>query len=166
MNKRLVKKKGLTIIEILIYATLLSIILGFITNFLYQVNNFRINNQIDSDLFQNNLLIMNKLSQDIKKAQEVTTPADENFTSTLVLETEEGQITYLIDEGVLKRNGLGLTDNKVTADLGPPNNGFRKINNTIQVKISLEAQLKPFSLPNKKNNYQTTIFLSGIASSP
>ena len=150
---------GFTIIEILIYCTLLAIVLSLITNFLYQVNDFRVNTQIDSDLFQNNLLIMNKLRQDIKKTQEVTTPSSDNFVNTLVLQTEEGQIIYIVEGGILKRNSIELTDEKVEVDFEPPNRGFRKIGSTIQVKIGLEAKLKPFGRQYKKVDYQTTIFL-------
>lgn len=153
------QKSGLTLIEILIYTTLLTIVLGLITNFLYQVINFKVLNQMDSDLFQNSSLIMGKIGQDVRKTQEITNPSDDNFVNTLVLQTEAGQITYLVDEGVLKRNNVGLTDERVRVDIEPPNRGFRKIDNSVQVRVGLEAKLKPFGKSTKKNDYQTTVFI-------
>jgi len=158
--KNSIIKKGFTLIEILIYTFLLSIAFILVTNFLYQVNNFRVNSQINSDLFQNSSLIINKLNNDIKKAYDITIPDSDNFINTCIIETEEGQITYLVEDGILKRNNIELTDGKVTMFLEPPDRGFRKLSSTIQVKFELEAKLKPFGLPNKKNGYQTTVALS------
>ena len=39
---------------------------------------------------------MDKISKDLKKTQVISLPADENFTNTLTLETEEGQVSYQV----------------------------------------------------------------------
>lgn len=153
------KKLGLTLIEILIYVTLLTTVLGLITNFLYQVANFRVNSQIESSLFQNSSLVINKITRDVEAAQAITTPTDENFVNTLVLTKETGQITYQVNAGVLERNGVQLTDNQVEVSLEPPNKGFRKIGNSVQIKISFKAKLKPFGQPVKEKIYQTAASL-------
>ncbi len=153
------KKRGTTLIEILFYAGLLTIVLGLITNFLYSALNFKVRNQIQSALFQNIQEVVTKISQDIRRTESVTTPVNESFTNSLILQTQEGQITFVLDEGVLKRNNLALTDQQVEVIIDPPNRGFRRIGDSIQMKIRLKAKLKPFGQPYKEYDYQTTIKL-------
>lgn len=149
----------MTLVEIILYTTLLSITLTVVTNFLYQLSNFKINHQINSDLLQNSTLVFNKITQDIKKADSVTIPEDENFRDTLVLETESGQIIYSVNNNILRRNDVAVTDSRVAVQLIPPQGGFRKLGNSVQVKMSLESILKPFGQQKKINTYQTTVAL-------
>lgn len=155
-------QKGITFIEILIYTALLTITLSLITNFLFQVANFKVNNQIESGLFQNSSLCFNKMSADIRKALAVISPSTSSFSPSLILTTEEGQITYEVSGEAVKRNGVALTDKEVTIELSGPNYGFRKIGNSIQIKMGLTAKTQPFGQPLKKRDYQTTIFLSNF----
>lgn len=154
------KKKGISLIEVLIYVTVLTVVLALVTNFLYQVTNLKVNSLIVSSLYQNSSMIMNKISQDIKAAQAVLGPLDENLVNNLVLQTETGQIDYQVNNGVLKRNNIDLTDNKVEVSLEPPEFGFRKIGNSVQMILRIKAKLKPFGQPIEKEEiYQTTVSL-------
>lgn len=152
-------KQGISMIEILLYAVLLTVVLGVVTNFFYQIANFKINHQISSDLFQNSQLIINKLSQDLAAYPNVISPLSEGFEDSLVAGTGSGQITYKVNNGSLQRNDNDLNDDKVIINLAPPNYGFRKIGNSIQVKFQLTTKLKPFGQGVKSQNYQTAIFL-------
>ncbi|PIS09013.1 hypothetical protein COT75_04090 [Candidatus Beckwithbacteria bacterium CG10_big_fil_rev_8_21_14_0_10_34_10] len=158
VNKNRAKlKKGITLIELLIYVALLTIILGIITNFLYQVATFKVNNQVSSDLLQNSVLMINKMTRDIKEADEIIKPFDDNFSNELQVEIDEETITYTIEDEILKRNGTGLTDEKVRVFLDT-NQGFRRIGNSIQIVFSLESELKPFGQNKKVKQYQTSAF--------
>jgi hypothetical protein len=152
-------KSGTTLIEILIYVALLTTILGLITNFLYQVANFRVNNQVDSSLFQNSSFAINKICQDIRLAEEVISPVDSNFSNSLILTTASGQVSYQVNDGILTRNGVDLTDNQVEVNLTPGDRGFRKIGNSVQLVINIKPKIKPFGQTQPEKTYQTTVFL-------
>jgi len=151
---------GFTLMEMMIYTFLLSIVLAMIANFLYQAANFRVNQRIENTLFRNSQLVINKISQDIKKAEAVTNPVDENFTNTLSLQINGEEISYQVQNGIIKRNGTDLTDNQVELKLSAGDRGFRKIDSSIQIKFGLEAKHKPFGQSKKEKIYQTTVALS------
>jgi len=158
MIKKTNKKSGLTFIEILIYTSLLSVILGLISSFFYQAINFKVLNQQESSFYQNSQLMINKITQDLRKTQSVVSPGDENFADILTVNTAEGQVTYQVSEGRLERNGMALTDAQVSVITGDER-GFRKIGRSIQLKLVLKANIKSFGQPIKTREYQTTIFL-------
>ena len=152
-------KQGISFIEILIYMALLTTILALVTNLFYQVANFKQNQQIESSLLQNSSLVFNRLSLDLKEATVISQPVDQNFDSRLVITIGGNQVTYEVINGVLKRNNIDLTDNQVIINLTSPSYGFRKINNSIQVKMNIKSTGKPFGLSQKEQLYQTTISL-------
>lgn len=156
MNK---KNKGVTLIELLVYAALLTVVLGLATNLLYQVINFKANQQIESSLQQNTLLAFNKMAADIKNSTNIVLPIDQNYNSSLSLETPAGQIVYQVQNGILTRNGIGLTDNNLTCETSLPNYGFRKLGKSIQVRLKVTANFKPFGQEQKVRDYQTTVAL-------
>jgi len=151
-------RKGLSLIEILVYVTLLSVVLGLTTNFLYQTANFKVNQQLKKHLFENSQLIIDKIRQDLKDVQTVNTPSDENFVSELNLETSAGSVVYNQDNTSLKRNGTELTDDRVEFDIGSVDTGFRRIGNSIQLKFLLKTKQKPFGREQKEETYTTTIY--------
>lgn len=152
-------EKGMTFIEILFYAGFLTIILGLLTNFLYQAMNYKVNNQITTTLFQNSQTVVTQLNQTLAEATNVTMPTDSSFTNQLIFNTDAGQVIFDLSNGALRQNSTSITDDQVEVIFNPPNSGFRKIGATIQAKFSLKAKLKPFGLPPKQQDYQITIFL-------
>lgn len=153
-NKNII---GTTLIEILIYVGLLTTVLAVVTNFLYQVANFRLIHQQDSLLFQNSQIIMDKLEKDIEDANQIITPSDDNFNSSLVLENDAGQITYAINDGYLTKNSIKLTDNQVEVYLKDLM-GFRKIGQTIQIRLGIRSKIRAFGQSRKENIYQTAFY--------
>ena len=152
-------KKGTTFIEILLYAGFLTIILGLLTNFLYQAMTYKVNNQISATLFQNSQAVATQLTTALSQATSVIDPVDTSFTNQLILDTDAGPATFDLSNGILRKNSSNITDNQVEMILNPPQSGFRRIGSTVQIKFSLKAKLKPFGLPQKVKDYQVTIFL-------
>ncbi len=150
---RLKRKQGATLVEMIIYASLLTIILGLTANFFYQTANFRVNNRIEAGLFQNSFIGMNKMSGDIRKAETVVTPIDENFTETLVIQAGGEEISYGVNGGVLERNGMKITGDEVEVI----EIGFRRIGETVQIRLKLEAKQRPFGQEKKEKEYQTAV---------
>lgn len=152
-------KLGITLIEILIYVGLLTTVLALVTNFLYQVANFRMLNQIQSSMLQNSQVVLNKIDQDVRKATEIITPSDNNFSNSLVLNTQAGQITYELENGILLKNNQALTDNYVVTFFNE-GMGFRRIGHTIHLTIGIRSVVKPFGQPKKENIYKSAFFIN------
>ena len=150
---------GLTLIEIMIYVVLLTTIVGMITTFFFQVTNFKAISQLESNLIQNSQLVLKKLTADVKKSQTVAFPINENYVNSLVLQTEAGQVSYQVNGGFLQRNGQSLTDDRVVVSLDPPSLGFRRIGNSIQLRMMLTSKQRAFGQENKVKIYQTAVSL-------
>lgn len=151
-------KLGITLIEILIYVGLLTTVLALVTNFLYQVANFRMLNQIQSSVFQNSQLVFNKIDQDLRQADEIITPNTDIFTDSLVINSLEGQVSFELDNGVLKKNSQALTDEFVEVFFDE-NMGFRKIGNTVQLIMGVRSKMKPFGQPKQESIYKSAFFI-------
>jgi hypothetical protein len=151
-------KKGLTLVEMIIYCGLLTIILGLTANLFTQIASYRVNQGVDNALFANSSLIFDKISDDVKKAQSIETPADINYSDTLSMTLDEGTVNYIVEDGVLKRNNVDLSGNRVIVNVSGSERGFRKIDDTLQIKISIKSEQKRFGQPEKEKIYQTTIF--------
>ena len=153
------KKSGITLIEILIYSVVLTVVVALVTNFLYQVAHLKVLSQISSGLYENSQFILTKITQDIRNSQAVITPADHNLNSRLILQTDSGPVTYEVINGVLKRNNQAISDNQVEVSFVGANNGFKKIGASIWLKFSLVPKQKPFGKPKEVKIYQTAISL-------
>jgi hypothetical protein len=157
--KKISLKSGISLIEILVYVSVLMTLLALVTNFLYQVANFKVNNQIQTAVFQNSNIAINKITQDLKQATEVNVPADSSFTDILSLQTNEGLVEYTVGHGFLLRNGQEITDNLVFINLGVGNRGFRRLGNSVQIIMGVVSVQKPFGQQQKETIYQTSVSL-------
>ncbi|MFC1711711.1 hypothetical protein ACFLZ1_03950 [Patescibacteria group bacterium] len=159
LKHKLKNKLGISLIEVIVYIGLLTTVLALVTNFLYQVANFKVNNQIESAIFQNSNLAFNKISRDIKNANSITTPVDASFVNSLVLELDDGSVTYEVVNDSLQRNGIDITDKFAIVDVNDSLKGFRKIGDSVQIRISFISKQKPFGQTNKEKIYQTAFSL-------
>lgn len=151
--------KGFTLIELIIYAGLLSFVLLVIASFLTNIADFKQNNRVINSFYQNTVLIKEKIKSDISKANELVFPLDENFSNSLILKTDSETISYTCKNGVLKRNEEILTDKRVKIILEPPFYGFRKIGKSLQLKLKIVSQEKISGQGEKSENFQTAFVL-------
>ena len=103
-------KRGMTLIELLLYTALLSIILTILYQ-LFIISSFqRINEVVEDELYINARIIMRELNQSVKNATAITVPAMGASGSTLSL--SGGQIVYSVNaQGVfIKTEGAATTD--------------------------------------------------------
>jgi len=151
-------KSGITLVEMIIYVGILTVVLGLTANIYYHIASYRVNQRVENALFSNSSFAMEKIKKDIKKAQSLELPIDSNYTNSLQLTKDGELVSWTVENGVLKRNSELITDNKVIVDMEEENRGFRKIGNSIQMRISLKTKQKRFGMPEKEKVYQTTVF--------
>lgn len=101
MNKR---SKGFSLIELLIYISILSIIVIVTTTIFASLNRGRGQSEANGEVNSNLRFAIEKISQDIRSSSSVTTPASASSTSSsLILVAGGNTITYDVSGGQLRR---------------------------------------------------------------
>ena len=119
--------KGLSLIELIIYVAISSIVLVSVVSFAWHIlgSGTRIN--VSSELTQNGRCVLEKISRDIRNANDITTASSifDTDPGVLVLDTDNGALTFdtyqkNITVGTqnitirkLRRNGIDMTSDKI-----------------------------------------------------
>ena len=147
MNK---KEKGFSLLELLIYIALLSILMTVIAGVFISVNRGRGQAEAVSEVNSNLRFAFEKISQDLRFADSVTTPSSAGATSTsLVVNVSGTAVTYCVVDWKLKRQVNGscvVGSESVTSDtVAVKNSVFRRIENTnaffSKTVVSMEINL-------------------------
>lgn len=156
------KKKGSTLVELLLYMSLLVILLVVLTDILAQALDVRLESETGASVSSDGRFILSRFMYDIGKADVIITPVLlGEQTNTLQLNSSGINYTYNLNSG-----DLVLTDNIGTEKLNSPgtrisNLTFKRLGNptgksTIQVQFTLISTTVRKSGPETKN-FQTTI---------
>jgi type II secretory pathway pseudopilin PulG len=153
--------KGYTLVELLLYMGLLTIILGVMLSIFTSIIDMQIGAQATSNVAQDGRFIYTRLIYDINSADSVQEPADLGQTTQILTLTKDGeQYSYLLSSGNLIQstadganalNGIGTT---VT------NLSFQRIGNeggkhTFQIVFDITARGDIDGTPETKR-FQTT----------
>jgi type II secretory pathway pseudopilin PulG len=105
MNKVLIKKQdGMTLIELSIYITLVAAVLVMATSFAWNIINSRTKAFAVQEVEQNGRYIIEKFSQTVRQANDLTTPAISASGTTLTLAMKGSTVSTV----VLNVNGTQL----------------------------------------------------------
>lgn len=157
-------QKGFTLVELMIYALLFSVIILLLTEVFISTIESRLESEATSYVAIDSRSILSQLMRDITLADAVSTPSSLGEMSAL-LELQTGGIhrTYtlvnndlVISDGV-SNNVLNGVGSKVT------NLSFKRIGNvggkpTIQIKFTIESTTKRVG-KSEIRNFQTTVGL-------
>lgn len=111
MIKKINNQKGFTIIELLLYMGIFSILMFVLFQLLISIFDVQLESQSTASVSRDGRYILNKLSYDIQKATSITTPAIGGQSQTLVFSDSVKIYTYVISNG-----NLNLTTNPGTTD--------------------------------------------------
>jgi len=158
--------EGFTLIEILIYFGLLSVILIFVVDLFLNVGEFSISSRAEKQLQEDGSFILNRLSYDIQRADSILQPTnfgeDEN---SLSLQIGSETVSYslsgtalLLSETVSGRSG-SLNSNLTRLNTV----FFRKVGSaqtkpTIKINLQLEY-VDPTKQGNAVKNFETVVGL-------
>lgn len=110
------KNKGLSLIELIIYIGILSVVVVFTASSFNSLMKGRGKSESRSEVNSTIRFGMEKVVRDIKSASSVTTPATIGaIASTLVLTVSADTITYDISGGILRRQVNAGTPEPITA---------------------------------------------------
>lgn len=142
--------KGFTLIELLIFIGIFSILITSLFQLLIAVFDVQLESQSTSVISQDGRYILNKLTNDIKNATSVTTPAVKGIAgqgSTMVISDGTVTYTYTLTNGNLTLNNsvLGTTDQLNSVNTYISNLNFIRLSdvsgnfNTITVSFVLNS---------------------------
>lgn len=122
MFKKKMPSRGTTIIELLLYVSISSIILLALTMFLFVLLQSRVKNQTMAEVEQQGLEVAEVITSTLRNAKSITTPGAGSSSNTLVIEVDNGAHSptiFGVSSGVLTmQEGSGspipLTNSRIT----------------------------------------------------
>jgi Tfp pilus assembly protein PilW len=128
--------RGATLVELLVYMAILTVVMTFVTDFLLQTIETRLEIQAKSSLEQDQRFILSRLVYDIKRADSITTPV-RGTTNNLVLviggETHNFQLSTV---NFQLTNGSG-TYNLNSSDIEVSDLSFQRLEDTVKITMTL-----------------------------
>lgn len=158
-------ESGFSLIEMLIYMGLFSILMGILINVLFSILDISKESEAISSVDKTSRYLLSRFTYDIQRAQAVTTPAILGQQSnTMVLQISSANYTYNLDtNGNLQLNNGQNIDNLNSYDASISGLLFQNIGassgkNTIRISFTVASRTKQRS-GFEVRNYQTTIGL-------
>ena len=136
-------KTGFTLIELLIYITILGLVLIVITGFFWNIALGYVKENSYQELQQNGRFVLAKISQEIRRAKNVTNPGIGLSSNFLSLEMpDSNQLIFLVDNGklIMTKNGTDsiLTTDRTVVELLEFNNmSYENTPGIVRIKIAL-----------------------------
>jgi Tfp pilus assembly protein PilW len=163
-QKRNLKSKGFTLVELIIYIGLLSTFLLVLLEIFISILNLRAESETTSVINQDTRFIFTRMAYDIDRADLVNQPAAlGETTNTLQLVISGVTYTYSLSNGnlILTVGGVGdqLNSNETTIE----NLSFQKIGNasgkpTLKTQLTVQA-IAVESIGNRSQTFATTLGL-------
>lgn len=146
------RQKGFSLFELLVYIAILSIVSLTIAGIFIYITKGRGQSESRSEVSSNLRFAVEKITQDLRYASSVLTPASASATSTILIFNSGGStFSYCVAEGFLRRQAGGSCDQNsetITSDSVTMSNLlFTRLENTnnvlgktmVSIKISLTA---------------------------
>ena len=157
-------KKGFTMVELLLYMSLLTILLIVLTTLFVQILDVRLESEADSSTSSEGQFIMSRLAYDIGRANAVLIPTVlGDQTNSLQLTISGINYNYVINSNNLTLTDAIGTEKLNTTDTRISNLTFTRLGNTsgkntIRLQYAITSSVSRISGP-QVENFQTTIGL-------
>ncbi len=120
MNYYIKKNKGFTLIELILYVVIAGVVLLLVSIFFIALVTSRIKNETVSEVEFQGTQVVQMITQNIRNAEEVSSPIRGETSSFLVIIKEGENIAFGLDDGVIyiqEESGepINLTNNRVLA---------------------------------------------------
>ena len=154
--------KGFTLVELLIYMGLISILMVMITQLFGSIFDVKVESEASSSVEQDGRFIFSRLIHDIQRSTAITTPLSYGASSSSLVLTIEGvSYTYAVSGGTLQlTNDIG-TNSVNSSQTAVSDMTFQKIgdetaNETVQISFTISSIAQRTS-GSEVRTYQTTV---------
>ena len=156
------REKGYSLIEVLIYSSILALFLLLVVQVFIAVKNVNAHSTAFVGMQRNLRQIVADMNQTLKMASSVTTPLPGQTSNNLSL--DGGDIVYQVNDGVLQKTASGQTWDLTTEEVAISNLSFEnavEATQTATIKIEMEVESNYLLEGGRRlsENFQTTISL-------
>jgi type II secretory pathway pseudopilin PulG len=142
------RKKAFTLIDILVYISIIGTVLFVLVEFLMMVQEARRNYYVKTEVSSQAQFIINDISSRVEKVDSVSTPSLHTTADNLVISLDGNNVSYYLQNGILYRddgvNNIPLHNANLVVD----SIEFRHLGdleNTSSIKVSLSLRYNGFS---------------------
>jgi Tfp pilus assembly protein PilW len=165
---RINSKKALSLVEILLYLAVLSVLITTISAFLYIVLSGRIKSQTVSEVEEQGVQVMNIITQTIRNSEGVNIPVAKSSSNSLSLEVDsppDNPTVFSVKSGILEiaeggGQSIELTNSKVTITNLTFYNLARNSNRPDSIKVEFTLE---YNNPEGRNEYDYSKTFYGTA---
>lgn len=152
-------QKGVTLIELLVYAGLLGLFLTVLSSIFVSIFKLQLTTQSTSSIAQDTRFIMARLGYDIENAKSITIPGTFGLStnSLTLVDQNDDTLTYSVDvDGALTLNGFRLNGlNTSISSITFQRIGTDPAKPTVQVLFTIESNIIEGDTP-RSQDIQTT----------
>lgn len=158
------EKRGFTLIEMIIYMSVLSVFLVVLTDIFVSALDVQTESEATSAVYQNGHFLISRLMYDVNRAQSIAIPASLGEETTSLQITINGiSYTYSLSSGTINLiNDYGINNlnsfNTVISDLSFRRLGNLGGKNNIRVSFTIQSKTERSGGPEVKT-FQTTVGL-------
>ncbi|MEK7182162.1 MAG: hypothetical protein AAB679_00145 [Patescibacteria group bacterium] len=162
-NKKVGDKKGISLIETLIYMAITTMVLIFVVNMMMFTSKTFNSFKISRDIKNSAIISMSRMTNEIAKAKSVDTTSSlfNNPNGKLSLNMTNGdKTTFFLDSGILKIERNGVIEGSLSlTDIFISNLIFKMITNQNgeAIKIEMNIKDKENGFTKSENFYMTTV---------
>lgn len=155
-------EKGSTLIEMLLYMGLLSILLVILTDIFISILDVRLESESTSQVEQDGRFILSRLSYDLNRAEAISSPANLGDTANSLLLTVGGvTYNYTLSGGNLQLNNGSTADNLNGSETNLSNITFQKLGNsggkeTVDIQFTINSVTQR-AQGSESRTFQTTV---------
>lgn len=166
LNQRQIQNKGFTLLEVILYIGLLSIILTAIVSFSSMFVESRIKSQAIAEVEQQGLQTMQLITQTIRNAENITSPTTGSSAASLTLDVvtagDDPTIFDLSGNAIRIKEGVGPNVNLTSARITASNLNFQNLSRASTPGIIRVSFTLTHVNPNGRNeyNYSKTFYAS------
>ena len=140
-------QKGLSLVEIVVYTAIFSLVIGGIATFMLFSVQSRAKNQIVSEVEQQGMQVMNMITQTVRTGQGVNSPTPGSSSDSLSIDMPDAGVdptVFDLSGGVIRISEAGggavdLTSNLINiTSLLFENNTIAGTNDTIKIEYTIE----------------------------
>lgn len=157
------KQKGFSLIEMLVYMGIFSILLITLMQFFGSILDVKLESEATSSVTQDGRFIISRLSYDIHRTSTLPTPGTQDTSLTLSIDSTNYTYSLNGDNLEIKNNATNETNQLNSADTTVSNLSFKTLgvlggtNNTVQVSFRLKSKVIKTGGNNQTEVFQTTI---------
>ena len=163
----MIKNRGFTIVELIIYMGIMSVLLLVLTDLFISVLDIQSESEVTSAIQQDGRYILTRLNYDLTQVKTITTPTLGTTTPNLIVTISGQTYSYQLTGPNLTLSINGAPGNQLNSYASSISGlTFTRLGNGIGKEDTIRISFDLTSIVNRSNGPQTTNFLTTVGLRP